>query len=73
MGCGTKAQQKHHASPAFDPPGALTVKTSKDRGIWGGEEATEKASGVFTNIYQGKSLISWQYRLKRNIIMFDSG
>lgn len=73
MGCGTKVQWEHHASPAFDPLGVLNAKTSKGRGIWGGEEAKEKADGVFTKIYQGKSLISQQYRLKRNICMFDSG
>lgn len=57
----------HHASPAFDPLGLLTAMTSKGRVNWGGEEAGEKADGTLTNIYCHRSLISQEYRLKRNI------
>lgn len=71
--CGTKAQREHHASLAFDPLGLLSVMTSKGRVVWGGEETEEKADGVLTNIYHRISLISQEYRLKRNICMFDSG
>lgn len=73
MGCGTKAQWEHHASPAFDPLVLLTALTSKGRVSWGGEEAEEKADGILTNIYCQKSLISQEYRLKRNICIFDNG
>lgn len=73
MGCGTKVQREHHASPAFDPPGVLTAKTSKGWGIGAEEEAEGKLDHVFTRIYQGKSVISQEYRLKSNICMFDSG
>lgn len=71
-GCGAKAQREHHASRAFDPAGLLIAMTSEGTVIWGGEEAEEKADGVFTNIYHRKNLISQEYRLKRNLCMFDS-